>query len=431
MVVVHLPQGSYEGGTQGNVNYYHGIPYAQPFERFKSPKPVTKASTLSGVQDATKFGPICPQNASRLEPYVYGRWPTPPDGGHPDESNCCVLSVYQPESAAQKSGQKLPVIVYMHGGAWQTGSSEINWYTGTALARDGNCVVVTISYRVGILGYMYHQGKELACGTEDHILALEWVRANIESFGGDSGNITASGQSAGAYNTQLLLDLRPDLFERAIIMSSPANTAFTVENGNKIAEAVNSSLPSGQTPQTASVTELLQAQAAASVKVGGLAQFAPIIADGMPPGGRHTVKDVASRKDVWVTWKQHDGSAFAALTGGFETKASDELSVKITDDFFKNPAIELAQRLAKAGHKVATLEHQWSPEGFQLGATHCLDLPLVLGDAEAWKVSPMRGKASNEEWERRGAAIRRAFGQFARTGEVPEVLEGTEIKSIP
>lgn len=114
MPTVNLPQGTYRGGTAAaiKVNYYHGIPYCQPFERFQPPSAVShrpKSNNSDRAVDATQFGPICPQNPSKLEPYIYGPWPARPNGGEPDESRCGVLSVYQPETALERS--LLPVIV--------------------------------------------------------------------------------------------------------------------------------------------------------------------------------------------------------------------------------------------------------------------------------------------------------------------------------
>ena len=112
MPEVRLSQGCYRGGVDGEVNYYHGIPYAELFERFQPPKAIGKdPAAAEGAKDATAFGPICPQPHSRLEGIVYGPWPTPPNGGVPDERRCGVLSVYQPAAAAGSSGAKLPVIV--------------------------------------------------------------------------------------------------------------------------------------------------------------------------------------------------------------------------------------------------------------------------------------------------------------------------------
>ncbi|KAK4894284.1 hypothetical protein LTR27_007417 [Elasticomyces elasticus] len=441
MPTVQLPQGIYNGATSNKTNYYHNIPYAQPFSRFQPPQPIQPASNPDEVIDATQFGLICPQNPSRLEPYIYGPWPTPPNGGEMDEMGCGVLSVYQPESAAGSEGGDgkgggLPVIVYAHGGAWQTGSSQINWYTGTALSRDGQCIVVTINYRCGVLGFLHQPSttssttdSELALGNQDHILALEWVRDNIRSFGGDPENVTAAGQSAGAYNTQLLFDVRPDLFKRAIIMSSPADMVFTPEDAAKVTGTVKASLPEGKTLETATVKELLVAQAEATRVSGGVAQFAPVVRDGGPIGTRREVGK-GEGKDVLVTWTKHDGSAFAALSQGPETRAEDELSVKLTNALFKEPSIRLAERLNKAGHRVVTLEHQWSPEGYMLGATHCVDLPLVLGDFGAWSKAPIHGSSTEEEWDRRGKVVREAFGRFARDGTVPGSVEGTSIEKL-
>lgn len=432
MTVVQLPQGTYRGGADGNMNYHHGIPYSEPFKRFQSPKPVSKNHVPDTVIDATQFGPICHQNASRLEPHIYGPWPSPPKGGKPDERHCGVLSVYQPQAVAGHSDKKLPVIVWMHGGAWQTGSSQIDWYTGTALARDAECVVVTINYRIGVLGFLYQEGKALAYGNEDHILALEWVHNNISAFGADPEKVTAAGQSAGVYNTQLLLDLRSDLFRRAIIQSSPASMAFKPEDAAAIADTVRSILPSGKTLDTASTDEILAVQAAATkIHASKVAQFAPVIADGIAPGGCQKVLDDNTRKDVLVTWTQHDGSAFAAIYQGSQTTASDDLSVKMTNELFKEPSIQLAERLRQAGHNFTTLEHCWSPEGFDLGATHCLDLPLLFGDFEGWSASPMHGTVSAEEWNRRGKSVREAWGRFARHGTLPDHVEGVEVRKLP
>ncbi|KAK5703180.1 hypothetical protein LTR97_004129 [Elasticomyces elasticus] len=445
MPTITLPQGTYNGATtssttsdnKGKTNYYHNIPYAQPFTRFQPPQPIQPASNPDTVIDATNFGPICPQNPSRLEPYIYGPWPTPPNGGEMDERLCGVLSVYQPENAAG-SEKLLPVIVYAHGGAWQTGSSQISWYTGTALSRDGDCVVVTINYRCGVLGFLHQlstttctNDSDLALGNQDHILALEWVRSNISRFGGDPENVTAAGQSAGAYNTQLLFDVPQarGLFRRAIIMSSPADMVFGPEDAAKVTEIVKRSLPEGKTLESATVEDLLVAQAEATKVSGGVAQFAPVTFDGVAPGAKGGVVGKEGRKDVLVTWTQHDGSAFAALSQGPSTTATHDLSVKLTNALFKEPSIRLAERLDKAGHRVVTLEHQWSPEGYGLGATHCVDLPLVLGDFRAWGKAPIHGSSTEEEWDRRGKGVREAFGRFARDGTMPGSVEGTSMKT--
>jgi carboxylesterase type B len=157
---------------------------------------------------------------------------------------------------------------------------------------------------------MYEPGRPLACGNEDHVLALEWVRDNISAFGGDAGNVTISGQSAGGYNTQLLLDLRPDLYRRAIVQSSPASMAFKAGDAADIAETIRSNLPEGKTPLSASIEELLAAQnAVAAVHKSKVAQFAPVIADGVAPGGRRKVQHShASAKDLRRPWMTSSAS---------------------------------------------------------------------------------------------------------------------------
>jgi para-nitrobenzyl esterase len=179
---VQLLQGTYQGGKKGNVNYYLRILYAQPYERFQAPKPFQKVENDKVIQ-ATGWGPICPQNPARLE-HVNGPMPKPPDAGEPDEIHCGVLSVYQPQSASRDSEARLPVVVFAHGGAFITGGSQMSWYDGSAFAEDGEIIVVTINYRLGVFVFLYNEEQDLQPGMADVVAAYEWVRYNIAHFGG-------------------------------------------------------------------------------------------------------------------------------------------------------------------------------------------------------------------------------------------------------
>jgi para-nitrobenzyl esterase len=135
-------------------------------------------------------------------------------------------------------------------------------------------------------------------------------------------------------------------------------------------------------------------------------------------------------KDVLLGWTKDDGSCFAAMfaappgTNPPKITYSDQISIDLTSKLFKQPSINLAERWRKEGHPVTTFEHNWRPDGFDLGATHCVDLPLVFGDYEAWSKSPVHGTVSPEEWDRRGELVRQAWGRFAKDGTVPSSLEG-------
>lgn len=175
------------------IRVYRGIPFAAPPVgnlRWKPPQPVP---SWEGVRKAEQFGPDCPQAASL--PGVDGN-------ARPQSEDCLYLNVWTGADTAQ---DRLPVMVWIHGGAFTGGSPAVPVYDGAALAKRG-VVFVSISYRLGILGFLSH--PELSAESPRHVsgnyglldqtAALSWVRRNIASFGGDPDRITIIGQSAGS-----------------------------------------------------------------------------------------------------------------------------------------------------------------------------------------------------------------------------------------
>src|SRR4051812_24518459 len=216
MVTTTTPLGALEGVDLEGCERYAGIRYARaPVGdlRFRAPQPV---EPWEGVYDATRFGPSAPQ-------------PPPLAGSiiaigdlHTDE-DCLFVNVYTP---ATDTGRR-PVMVWIHGGAYTMGSGDM--YDGRSLVRRGDVVVVTLNYRLGVLGWLAvdHLDSSLAGsgnnGIRDQIEALRWVRDNISSFGGDPANVTVFGESAGGGSIGALL-AAPDadgLFHKAIVESGP------------------------------------------------------------------------------------------------------------------------------------------------------------------------------------------------------------------
>jgi para-nitrobenzyl esterase len=213
--VVDTQSGKVAGERRGAHSAFRGIPYASPpvgALRFRAPEPV---EPWSGVRAAKAFGPSAPQGAV-FAPGVVAEGPTSED--------CLYLNVYTPAP----DGKKRPVMFWVHGGAFTVGSAAAPLYDGAKLAERHDVVVVTINYRVGALGYLSlgEQGRAWGAadnrGQLDQIAALRWVRDNIERFGGDPGNVTLFGESAGGTAVCLLL-VTPSargLFQRAIAQSS-------------------------------------------------------------------------------------------------------------------------------------------------------------------------------------------------------------------
>ena len=207
-----------------NVLVYKGIPYAAPpvgALRWQAPQPVP---AWEGVKVCDSFGPIAPQPGNAPGTF-YGDefyWQGTPD---PSE-DCLYLNVWAPAATVGKPGAKLPVAMWIHGGAYLNGYGYEVTMDGDAWARRG-VILVTINYRLGTLGFLSHpeltaeQGQSGNYGTMDQIAALQWIRDNIAGFGGDPDNVTVLGQSAGAMSVKNLLisPLSRDLLSKAIIQS--------------------------------------------------------------------------------------------------------------------------------------------------------------------------------------------------------------------
>jgi para-nitrobenzyl esterase len=209
--LIQLHSGPIDGMVEDGVRIFLGIPYAAPpigDLRWRPPQEVTP---WTGVRTCTAFGPSCPQ-------------PKQQDAGKFSE-DCLYLNIWTP---AESPDTKLPVMVWIHGGAFNFGSPSLPEYNGAHLAKKG-VVVVTISYRLGPLGFLAHPllSRESAHGTSgnygllDQIAALKWVQKNIAPFGGDPERVTIFGQSAGSRSVTLLMisPMSAGLFHRAIAQS--------------------------------------------------------------------------------------------------------------------------------------------------------------------------------------------------------------------
>jgi para-nitrobenzyl esterase len=240
VVVVHTSLGELRGVTAGGLYIFRGIPYARPPAGALRFRPPERPDSWSRIRDATRFGPAAPQSLGLLGP-VFSLGITRTD------EDCLFLNVWTPGL----DGQRRPVLVWIHGGAFVLGAGSQSLYDGAALARRGDAVVVTINYRLGALGFLYLRqlsgGRLPASGNEglrDQIAALQWVRDEIAAFGGDPDNVTIFGESAGAMSCATLLGTprARGLFHRAILQSGAANHISTPETASAVAEELLSGL---------------------------------------------------------------------------------------------------------------------------------------------------------------------------------------------
>ena len=217
---VRVAAGELEGLAAGRVEAFLGVPYAAPpvgDRRWRAPQPV---AAWAGLRHAAERGPSCQQAiAGAWGPYSAEFIAAPPVS-----EDCLTLNLWRP---ARATGRPLPVLVFIHGGAYQGGSGTMPLYDGAALAARG-AVVVTINYRLGVFGFLAHPDLTAEdrhasgnYGLLDQIAALRWVKAHAARFGGDPQRITVAGESAGAASVNNLL-VAPEargLFQRAISLS--------------------------------------------------------------------------------------------------------------------------------------------------------------------------------------------------------------------
>ncbi|MFJ4575230.1 carboxylesterase family protein [Streptomyces sp. NPDC088846] len=410
------------------------IRYAEA-ERFARPRPVR------GQDTRPSSGEICPQLPSRLDA-VMG----PPLDRHPQGEDCLNLTVTTParDTAAR------PVLVWFHGGGFSSGAGLLDWYDGGALAAEGDVVVVAVNYRLGALGYLCLDGvAEGNLGLYDQLEALRWVNTHIAGYGGDPADVTVFGQSAGALSIRLLMGL-PEargLFHRAILQSAPLaiatrSRADAAVLGRIFAERLAVHAP-GDNPRTAAPEALLAAQRDTALahreRSGSILE---------PPFGPVATADDAldahvRGMDVMYGWNADDMSAFPGETGetGEESERGEKSELGKTGEngdpagptrrIYAEPLDALGRRLVRAGARVHAYRLDWRPAGSDLGATHCVELPLLLGSRAAWRRSPMLGHTPWDEVDGLGRAMRATWTGFARTGRPGTVAPPLTCREIP
>ena len=214
MPVVEIAAGRLEGRRAGDGLAFEGIPFAVA-PRFAAPEP---APRWAGVREALRPGSAAPQPRRDVAVFTHGELPD-------TDEQCLNLNVFAPGVEGHR-----PVLVWLHGGGFAIGHAGASLYSGERLAVAADAVVVTVNYRLGSLGWLGHPGLAAEAGAPaanwgllDQIAALEWVNGNVGAFGGDPGQVTVAGQSAGALSAMDLLvaPRATGLFRRAVLQSPP------------------------------------------------------------------------------------------------------------------------------------------------------------------------------------------------------------------
>ncbi|HET6950391.1 MAG TPA: carboxylesterase/lipase family protein [Acidimicrobiales bacterium] len=458
-MIVDTPSGRIRGIEKRGVRQYRGIPYATA-ERFRAPVP---AEPWDGILDADRFGPIAPQNPSPTEALLGAQ-------ARPSSEDCLYLNVFAPLEAADPR----PVMVWIHGGGFAAGSGDVVWYDGTNLVRRGDVVVVTLNYRLGALGFLHldHLDPALAGsgtnGIRDQITALAWVRDHIAAFGGDPGNVTVFGESAGGMSTGTLLGTPAarGLFHGAIAQSGACAHVHQPEVAEWVTARVLDALDLSPTAVdgllAAPVDAILRAQTAldAGAATGdrsggpgiGVLPFQPVV-DGAviprPPldavaaggaAGVHVV--VGSTLEEWTMFhlrsrvagaltEDHARRRVGRLVGA--DRAGDVLDAYrtvrpaadpdallcavMTDHVFRQPAIRLAEAQAPHAPRVSMYRFGYPSTAFDgsLGACHGIDVPFVFDNLDRGGVEMLLG-GLDDDAHRLAARTSAAWLAAAATG---------------
>ncbi|MFI0357879.1 carboxylesterase/lipase family protein [Actinomadura sp. 9N407] len=458
--VVQTRYGKVRGSARDGVAAYLGIPYAAPpfgADRFGLPRP---PEPWDGVRDALEFGPTAPKPG----------YPKPYDMLLPDPEipgeDCLNLNIWTPfsggtggSSSLTPGGEGRPVMVWIHGGAFRNGSGAVSVYNGANFARDG-VVCVTVNYRLGVEGFAYLPGAPSNRGLRDQIAALEWVRHNIAAFGGDPGQVTVFGESAGAMSVSTLLSLDLGLFRRAIAQSGAGAIAQTTDDALLVTREMAARLgvePTAEGFAAIDPAEIIPVQSAVAAEISALPDpgrwGATTVASGMamtpvldgdlfPRRAEDAVAAGAGRDvDLLLGYTAEEFRLFlmptglaAALTddlvgavaGGMGTPASvvaayreshpemdagELLATLITDGLFRIPANRLAEKHAGSSWMY---EFAWRSPNHDLGACHALELAFVFDNLGVEGSGEMSGPNPPQEL---ADAMHQAWVNFAVHGD--------------
>lgn len=462
-MIVETTAGKVEGVERAGVQQFRGIPYAWA-DRFRPSEP---AQPWAGVLDATMFGSAAPQEPSATDTLL----------GVKDlvcDEDCLSLNVFTPGA---DDNARRPVLVWIHGGGFTSGSGYAPYYNASNLARQGDVVVVTINYRLGALGFLYleHLVPDLAGsganGIGDQLTALRWVRDNIADFGGDPGRVTLFGESAGAMSVGTLLG-SPEaagLFHGAIAQSGAAENVLTPELAVQVTDAVLAHL---ELPPEAAyrlldlpVDAILLAQAAAEPALlsvrpdparpdSGYLQlaFQPVLGGTLLPqrplaairAGRSsgiplvtgttaeewnlfalgdTLGDIGPerlrRRVVRLLGEDRADEAIALYRAARPEAHSSKLwCAMLTDRVFRMPAIRLAEAQLPHAPQVSMyrFDYRSTALGGLAGACHAIDVPFVFDNVDQPGVQALLG-GIDDDTRRLSGRCARSWAAMAWSGQ--------------
>lgn len=413
---ITAPAGVYHADVEGGVLRMRGIPYATA-ARFRPPVDITEGQHVSSSP-----APAAPQNVEPFLDEMFGF----ATGDYPEDEHCQRLSIYAP---ANSSDPRLPVMFWIHGGSYVSGFGDMPITDPTLLVQEQQVVVVEVTYRLGVLGYLGDaKDRPANLGLLDQISALKWVARNIAAFGGDPTNITAFGQSAGGDAVAHLLAV-PDaarLLRRAIVQSAPLGILKARQKMNAaMADAITQNLDAAPVP----VVLAAQRDAETAARSYGLRSAMPF---GLEYGHaplpiEHDVQsrwdEAADRVELLIGCTSHEVRFFLpTLPAGLQrlfavpllgAGARALVTRVLTDIIYRGPARRFARRWARAGGQVTLYELRFGSSTAPFGAAHAIELALLF-DNDTWDTARLLTGIPVAYRQRAGRRIRALWAGFAR-----------------
>jgi len=459
--VVHIIGGALRGEAHDGVFRFLGVPYAAPPVgelRFKAPQP---HAAWSGERDATKPGPNAPQHTPPTPRFSELDLSNLVGDGWIAGDDFLALNLWTPDINAKG----LPVMVFVHGGAFLLGSKDASVYDGSAFARSG-VVLVTINYRLGLEGFCPVLGGDSNLGLRDQLAAFHWVKDNIAAFGGDPDNVTVFGESAGAMTVADLVasPLAQGLFRRAIIQSGHGSMVRPKAVAERLSQKLAKWLkvtPDIKGFGSKTVAEGLEAVAAVSTPGAkldlrdhngveptyGLSKFLPWYGDAVLPEAPLVAlqNGVGAEVDLLIGTNREEMNVYFIPTGvrsklnsllawfvlsrvqpkarqvlrayaGHNKSPGHVFTEALTDLVFRWPARRFAE--THLGH-THVYEFGWrSPAcNGELGACHALELPFVFKTLPV--ASGEKGLCGMNPPQDLAERIHNLWVSFARDGALP------------
>lgn len=405
-------------------------------ERFQKTGPVKPPASEIIFPHKT---PVAPQTISPLVEKMIG--PTHIERFKVDESTQ-YLSVIRPEN--YNENDKLPVVVWIHGGSYEIGCGDLPTSDPGEWVKEQHIIVVTVSYRLGLFGFLGGNGKRLPnLGLFDIIEALRWIKKNISSLGGDAENVTLMGQSSGgdAIAHLMISEGVEGLFQRVIIQSAPLG--LREKRQKMTAELLRKTEFLKDDTDVLKMTDEYRKYVPSVVKYGLKAAMPFGVQYGFPPLCREDEvteqwKKKAAMYDVLIGLN-NDETAFYLKTSptlkkytgkGLGLTIINKLVRLTTEAIYGKPAKMFAENYAKAGGNVYQFRIHSTIKNHSLGAAHCIDLPLIFGKEEAWKSAELLKDIPWKYIAENGRKMRSLWAEFARNGSIADHSERPEILEL-